>query len=195
MLREEAHEKGYWHRTVNFIVIDPLTKDVIFQEPKGLEGYNDPNYFIKMNGGHVLAHESIETAFIRELKEELGLTVQSGSAHFAGIYQVTFRPTKVFINREFMYFFMVPYEHAFNAVSFEDGEVGSIIKINIDRAVNLLTGDVESIEAVARDATQSADVVLTKKAFKNFTDDNLYLRIMLAAKRYMDGEDPKYVVI
>lgn len=58
-----------------------------------------------------------------------------------------------------------------------------------------MVGDTEEIKGAARDEEKTIDITLRKQNFRDFTDDNLYLRMMLAVKRYLDGEDKRTILI
>lgn len=71
--REVVHRDGLWHRTVHNWL---YTRDgkVIFQIRK------DSGKFYTTSSGHVDKGESLEEAFARETKEEIGLDMKSNSA-------------------------------------------------------------------------------------------------------------------
>jgi 8-oxo-dGTP pyrophosphatase MutT (NUDIX family) len=198
--RAMIHAEGLWHRAVVFLLLDPTSREIIFQNSKGLEDYEKENFFLKLNGGHITENDTEEDIF-RELQEELGLSINPKNAFLVGKYQLSFeldadfkrnQPIK---NREFISFYIVCIENAFEKIKFEDGEVKSIIKFEIDKAIELLLGKVRFINATARDEMISKDLILKPENFKNFTDDNLYLRIMIASKRYLDGEDKNLILL
>lgn len=190
----DVHKKGYWHRSICFLVVDPGTRETVFQDSKGLEQFHDEDFFVKLNGGHISKGETPEEGF-RELREELGLELTASDSTPAGKYQLSFQPTEEFINNEFIYFYIVPLKDAFNKISFTDGEVICITKFNVDETIKLLLGDIEEIKGKARDEKETINITLRKQNFRDFTDDNLYLRMMLAVRRYLDGEDKRTVLI
>ncbi len=194
--RSDIHRNGLWHRSVNFIVVDPKKKTAIFQDSNTLDTSDTDKFFVKMNGGH--AHdEDMLVEVSRELEEELGLKISDAEdVHFLGKYQISFEPTADFINHEFMYFYLTAFSDAFEKIGMDGEEVKSIFEINIDEAVNLIVGDRDSIEVITRDclgnrATQN----FTQHSFRNFTDDALYLRLFLAMQDFCSGRNKKYIVI
>ncbi len=194
--RSEVHTKGFWHRSVNFIVIDPKKRTVIFQDSKALNDFNVEKFFVKMNGGH--AHgEDMDEEVERELEEEMGLKAQvADSVHFLGVYQVSFEPASDFINHEFMYFYITAFSDAFEKIKMDGIEVKSIFEINIDETIDLLVDDRDIVSAVARDASDKTITLdFTKKYFKNFTDDSLYLRLFLSMQDFCNGRNKKHIVI
>lgn len=194
--RSEVHKNGFWHRSVNYLVLDQKKRALIFQDSKALDQFDKDTFFIKMNGGHVQG-DDMESEMARELHEELGLEVsQASGTHFLGVYQVSFEPKEDFVNREFMYFYLVSFENALQNVGMDDAEVKTVLEIPIDDTVDLLTGGRAQIEVTATDVNSTEmNLTLTTEAFKNFTDDALYLRLFLAAQDFCNGRDPKHIVI
>jgi isopentenyldiphosphate isomerase len=194
--RSEVHSKGLWHRSVNYIVLDREKRTLIFQDSQTLNQFDKDTFFIKTNGGHVQG-EDMESEMVRELREELGLEMsQASGAHFLGVYQVSFEPTENFINREFMYFYLVSFDDALEKVTMDESEVKTVIEVPIDETVELLTGDRVEIKVTAKDVNDTEkNLTLTSQAFKNFTDDALYLRLFLAAQDFCNGRDIKHIVI
>lgn len=194
--RSEVHKNGLWHRSVNYLILDKDRRTLLFQDSQTLDQFDKDKFFIKMNGGHVRG-EDMESEMARELHEELGLEVSRVTdVHFLGVYQVSFEPTEEFINREFMYFYLVSFNNALQNIAMDKREVKTVLEIPIDDTVDLLIGDRAGIEVTAMDVSDSEmNLTLTSQAFKNFTDDALYLRLFLAAQDFCNGRDPKYIVI
>lgn len=194
--RSDIHTNGLWHRSVNFIVFDSKKRTAVFQDSNTLDTFNPDDFFVKMNGGHA-RNEDILTEVSRELDEELGLKIDfADDVHFLGKYQVSFEPTKDFINREFMYFYLTAFSNAFEKIQMDKIEVKSIFEIDIDEAVDLLVGDKKMVQVIARDVAGDRTILnFTNHSFKNFTDDSLYLRIFLALQDFCNGRSRDYIVI
>ena len=194
--RSEVHKNGLWHRSVNYLVLDQEKRTLLFQDSQTLNQFDKDKFFIKMNGGHVQG-EDMESEMARELHEELGLEVsQATNRHFLGVYQVSFEPTEDFINREFMYFYLVSFDNAMQNVAMDDNEVKTVLEIPVDETVDLLIGGRTEIEVTAKDVNDTKiNLTLTSQAFKNFTDDALYLRLFLTAQDLCNGRDTKHIVI
>ncbi|MEI7652936.1 MAG: NUDIX domain-containing protein [bacterium] len=84
--REAAHRDHIWHQTVHILVMDPSHQQILCQERSLLKDSN-PGMLECFFGGHVTADQSIETAVVSELNEELGIrTTLLGLKHI-GIYK------------------------------------------------------------------------------------------------------------
>ena len=73
--KEEAHAKGWFHATVHIWF---YTKDgqVLFQK-RGANKETFPSYWDVSVAGHVMAGESIKNSVLREVKEEIGLKINT----------------------------------------------------------------------------------------------------------------------
>jgi len=68
--KQEAHEKGFLHRTV---IAEVIKTDGRWTLVKQAPDRQDANQFVSPVGGHVQAGETEDEALIREAKEEFGL--------------------------------------------------------------------------------------------------------------------------
>ncbi len=69
--KKEAHEKGFWHRSVHVWIITP-DKQVLIQK-RSPQKESNPGMWDISSAGHVSAGESDITSAVRETEEELGL--------------------------------------------------------------------------------------------------------------------------
>lgn len=92
--RKEAHEKGMWHRESVVIVLNENNK--ILLQKRSYKRHNYPSKWGLM-AGHVKAGDTPKMTAVRELKEEIGLTVNSKDLKFLEIYIKNDRSNKAFI--------------------------------------------------------------------------------------------------
>lgn len=69
--KQEAWDKGLYHRTVRIMVEDEQGRILLQKRAAGLELY--PNYWDYSASGHVDAGETYDQAAARELREEVGI--------------------------------------------------------------------------------------------------------------------------
>lgn len=92
--RADIHEKGYWHETFHYWLME---KDLgiyyIFLQLRSPKKKDYPNLLDITAAGHLLANETVEDG-IREVKEEIGLTVHMEELMSLGIlkYSVKMEP-------------------------------------------------------------------------------------------------------
>jgi len=72
--RNEIHKNKLWHRTVHVQILD-FDKHALFQL-RSVEKESFPNKLDISAAGHLSAGEKIITAALRELEEELGLSLE-----------------------------------------------------------------------------------------------------------------------
>lgn len=77
--KDEAHQKGLFHPTVH-VWFYTLTPTLLFQK-RGANKQTFPNLWDVSVAGHVSAGESIIEGALREIKEEIGLTLNATDLH------------------------------------------------------------------------------------------------------------------
>jgi len=72
--RNEIHQEGIWHRSVHIWVLND--KEELLIQRRALEKESHPGLWDVSCAGHIESGDSSRQAAVRELKEELGLTIQ-----------------------------------------------------------------------------------------------------------------------
>ena len=78
--RKESHELGLWHRVVVIAIIDNNGHVLMQQRSKFIESY--PGKWDVSVAGHVSAGQSSKEAAIREVSEELGITIKENELNY-----------------------------------------------------------------------------------------------------------------
>lgn len=78
--REEAHQKGLWHRTVHIWIIN--SKGMILLQKRSETKDTHPGKWDISCAGHLSAGDKSVQGAIRELKEELGISVQTEDLNY-----------------------------------------------------------------------------------------------------------------
>lgn len=86
--RDEAHVKGLIHRVAHCWVVSPREDGfwVWFQQ-RAYSKSDFPGYYDVAVGGHVGAGERVETAIVREIREEIGLRVTPNDLCYLGAFR------------------------------------------------------------------------------------------------------------
>ncbi|HJP96552.1 MAG TPA: NUDIX domain-containing protein [Candidatus Saccharimonadales bacterium] len=100
----EVHRAGLWHRGVHVIVYTPDGR-VVMQKRAPTLAYHPNEVEISVGGG-VDAGETTEQAAIREVKEELGVTLQPKELRFLGKTVYSHR-SRSHVNRTHIYSYSV----------------------------------------------------------------------------------------
>jgi hypothetical protein len=185
--RSDVHSQGIWHRTVNYLVIDSQNGNIYVQSKKPF----DEGFFLNINGGHTTLDDS---SYLREAEEELGINESDIlNSHFLGKYQISVTFSEVFVNREFMYFYILDIPNFGSKFSLADGEAKDVLEFSALEAYELLKGNLSYINA--RFLKKQTSVQLETKHFRNFTDDQLYKVLMREVSKYLAGENLENIFI
>lgn len=176
--RDIVHRDGLWHKTVqNWL----YTKDgkVLFQIRK------DNGKFYTTASGHVDKGETIEEAFAREIKEEIGLDCDAKDAKM--IELVTWKMDKVkkdgtvIKDRAKSSFFIVPYDGDFTDFKFDTNEVLGIVAVDAKDALHLFETETGEIDATLIIDENGKNTVSKRKVR---LDEFLILENETALKKY-----------
>lgn len=85
--RREVHAHQLWHRAVHILVFDAAGR--IFLQKRSMKKDMSPGLWDSSCAGHVDAGEDYDTAAVRELREELGLTVTTAPTRW---FRIEARP-------------------------------------------------------------------------------------------------------
>lgn len=163
--REVVHKEGLWHKTVHNWL---YTKDgnVIFQIRK------DSNKFYTTSSGHVDKGETVEEAFKRETKEEIGLDMDTTEAQIVDV--VTWKMDKIKKDGSLMKdrakasVFIAPYEGDCSDFLFDPEEVLGVVFVDVRKTLELFENKVDKIPAIMVHTIDGKNV----KIEKNVTIDD-----------------------
>lgn len=153
---DEVHEKGLWHNTVHCWL---YTKDgkLMFQirASKGT--------FYTTASGHVIAGETIPQAFHREIKEEIGLNLDTKDATFVAIVPWRMdkeKKGKLIKDRAKSNVYINLYEGNLDDFTFDPNEVSGIGIVDTKETLDLFNNKVDTIKAtiVENDKTYEKDI-------------------------------------
>lgn len=113
VLKSVAHHKGIFHETVHVWFYTSNGK--ILLQQRGKEKSIFPLLWDVSVAGHIGAGELVETAAIREVKEEIGLSISSNELHKIGVFKSVQQHHKDLIDCEFHHTYIsllkVPLKH------------------------------------------------------------------------------------
>lgn len=147
--RREVHAKGLWHQTFQCWVFTELDgeKWLLFQmRHPGKDTF--PSLLDISCAGHLLAGEQVEDG-VRELEEELGLTVPFDSMVPCGLYREEQYIASDKIDREWCHVFIIRSDIPLNEYRLQEDEVTGLYRIALDDVRRLAQGmEPLSIQAV-----------------------------------------------
>lgn len=181
-----AHKVGLWHEVFTCQIINPIKKTAIFQ----IKNHNHNNIHEKdlieiTVGGHLRSDENLEDG-IREVKEETGLDIDFKKLKYLGVRQVATTVKEDYIVREFQNIYLGFIDTDIKDYCCIDDEVSEFIEFDIDELIELLLKNKKSIYG----KTKSKRIRITLDNFVEsyLNGDKLYLRLLIAAKRYLNNE-------
>lgn len=104
VLKSIAHKNGIFHQTVH-IWFYTKNHQLLLQQ-RGKEKDTFPLLFDVSVAGHIAAGENIEAAAIREIKEEIGITIEIGQLKKIGIFKSVQKHHDTLIDCEFHHTFI-----------------------------------------------------------------------------------------
>ena len=166
-----VHQKGLWHKVFGGVLYNPLLRTIYFQTiyPKESYTFEREDYIDFAVGGHVEDDETIIEAGKREIVEELGFDIEEKNWSFLGIRICKADPSETYKIREFQHFYALKTDNELKNMDFSksDGEVKSVIEVNIDDFLKLLTR--------AIDRASANEVVLDKNTRESTYFENITL--------------------
>ena len=133
--RDKVHRLGLWHKTVHCWLYDS-SGNVYFQI------YAKRGTLYTTASGHVLAGETIEQAFGREVKEELGLNIDCSSAIEVDV--VPFQLDKInpdgteYHDRAMAHVYVCQTNARPHEFKFDIREVSGVVRVNAAEAIEFL---------------------------------------------------------
>ncbi|MCA0985041.1 NUDIX domain-containing protein [Halobacillus yeomjeoni] len=145
--RSLVHLEGDWHETFHCWIFEEKGNETFIYFQKRAEHKKEfPGLFDITAAGHVEAGESVLSAGVREVKEELGTTVDEKDLINMGIFQEELISSTL-IDREICNVYMLP---MFEKREFTIGEeVTDIIKIKLLEWERLLNDDCTCINGTS----------------------------------------------
>ena len=193
--RTEVHQKGYWHQTFHCWIIrkEDGKRYVLFQIRDKAKDVA-PNKLDITAAGHLHAGETKEDG-LRELEEELGLSVDYSKLHYLGI-RITASENEKQINKEFAQVYLLYNDSPIEEYELQEGEVAGLVQIEIADGLRLCASETESVSCKVIKRVDGKNLIgETTIKFSQFIPriDSYYYKIFIMAERYFQGN--KYLSI
>lgn len=128
-MKSDAHLKGLYHPTVHVWCYTKNGKILIQQRAKNKATY--PKLWDVSVAGHVGAGESLESSAVREVAEEIGLTIHAADLQKIGVFKGEHKHGNRFIDREFHHTFLCELKIPLRQLKKQQGEVDDLALIPI----------------------------------------------------------------
>lgn len=188
--RNEAHRTGVWHGAFHCLIV--YERDgrgcALFQKRSANKAIA-PGRFDVSAGGHYAAGEDAAVAGPREIREELGLNVQFKDLAPLGrrIFAYCFDPGVY--EYELQDVFLLDLSDLRPAaLLLQQEEVTGVLEMDLEQGIELFSGVLSSADCVLyRTGLPGERVKVTADAFVPCID-RYYLKLLLLARRYRNGE-------
>lgn len=134
--RNEAHQKGLWHKAVHIYIVNDKNEILIQKRSKEKDLY--PNVWDISCGGHVDAGETAEITAIRECFEELGIKLEKRDINFVFTVKETLISNN-YISNEFVDVFVCKAD--LSHIVKQDGEVAETKVVKILDFVKMISSN------------------------------------------------------
>lgn len=163
--RDEVHKEGLWHKTIHCWLYDKYG-NIYFQIRK------DSNTFYTTASGHVLKAETIKDAFKREIKEEIGIDIDSKDATLVKIapwkMDKVMKDGSIFKDRAWANVYVDLFDDDINKFNFDPNEVLGLVKVNAKDALLLFEKESGYIQALI--IKQENNKIITENKNVNFSE-------------------------
>jgi isopentenyldiphosphate isomerase len=187
--RDEAHRTGTWHGAIHCLIISLRDgrRQALFQK-RAAQKKIAPDKFDVSVGGHYAAGEDARVAGPREIREELGLEVRFTDLVPLGRRVFVYCFTPEVIEYEFQDVFLLVRNISPDACVLQAGEVEGVLEMELEQGIGLFSGEARTIEcSLYRNSAAVERVAVSSEEFVPCLD-NYYLKLLLLARRYVQGE-------
>ncbi|WP_370568387.1 NUDIX domain-containing protein [Lacinutrix sp. WUR7] len=124
VLKSEIHTKGYYHNTAHIWFYTKKGEILLAQRAASKTIY--PLLWDVSVAGHIDAGETIKKGAIREVKEEIGLTISENDLEKIGVFECFQNYPNGIIDNEFHHTFIAELTVDFSTLVFQEEEVEAL---------------------------------------------------------------------
>jgi len=130
--KPEIHEQGLWHRAAHIWIYNSNGEVLLQLRSKDKDSH--PGLWGGSASGHLDSGETPEQAAVREMREEISLSVSPDQLKLVGtIKESTSIPEKGWYNNEIDYIYLFKFDGDVGSLSMDDGEVEKLEFVPIDK--------------------------------------------------------------
>ncbi len=148
-LKSDAHRLGLFHASVHIWLYTQNGEVLLQKRADGKDTY--PGLWDVSVAGHISTNESPKTSAIREISEEIGITIDSKELLFIGNYIAKKIPTPSIFDNEFHHIYITQLKTPMTSLQLQQEEVSDIALIKLDELVDILKDTERSKEYVPHD--------------------------------------------
>ncbi|UZO79869.1 NUDIX domain-containing protein [Aquimarina sp. ERC-38] len=130
-LKSEAHRLGLYHSSVH-IWFYTKNGELLIQKRADFKD-TFPNLWDVSVAGHISVGETPEYSAIREISEEIGLTIKKDHINFIGVYLEQTNPRENIMDNEFHYIYLAELQTSLEELVIQEEEVAAIKMISLNK--------------------------------------------------------------
>lgn len=136
-LRSEVHRDGDWHRAVHMWLINPEGELLI--QKRSPHKYTHPNKWAGSVAGHISAGDSSQVTAVREMGEELGVSVNADDLTLiTTITKQSILNEGAVINSEFVDIYLLNIDLDLSTVKLQEEEVSEVKFVEVAELKRLI---------------------------------------------------------
>ena len=135
-LKSEAHKKGLFHASAHIWIFNNRNEVLIQKRAANKDTF--PNLWDVSVAGHISAGEKPIVSAIREVKEEIGLSIEQENLHYIGTSKKRIQHYKDLIDFELHHIYMCKFDFDINSLKIQEEEVAEVNLISIQNLIKLV---------------------------------------------------------
>jgi isopentenyldiphosphate isomerase len=190
--RDLVHADGLWHRTFHLWLVSARSGGSILYQRRSDDKGSFPGMLDISAAGHLEVGEEPKDG-IREVEEELGISIPFASMEFLG-YRIEVSDSGGKKNREHQAVFMATAEHSLSDFAPDPLEVNGLVWLEISKLNDLFSGSLSFFESLASIYSEpqgfSEKTIRIEKSVFLPRIQPYYVTINIMAERYLQGVRP-----
>ena len=135
-LKSEAHKNGLYHASAHIWIFDKNKKVLIQKRAANKDTF--PNLWDISVAGHISAGELPINSALREVKEEVGITISKNDLTFIGTSKKKVIHNVNLIDNELHYIYVCKIDFKIASLKIQKEEVAEITSIDIDKLFKII---------------------------------------------------------
>ncbi|MEL6918842.1 MAG: NUDIX domain-containing protein, partial [Bacteroidota bacterium] len=156
-LKSEAHQKGFFHPTVHVWCYTDNGKILLQQRGKSKSTF--PLLWDVSVAGHVGAGEHITMAALREVEEEIGLSISENDLQKIGVFKSIQKHGDTLIDSEFHHTFLYELQVPFESLKKQDSEVAALTLVPLTQFAEEIWGLASAQKYVPHDRQYYTSII------------------------------------
>lgn len=189
---ETVHQKGYWHETFHcWFYYEEHGTPYVFLQKRAKTKKHHPNKIDVTVAGHLHADECMFDG-VREIKEELGININSKDLLYLG-KRIEVYEKDEFFDHEYQHVFLAHSPLSINEINLQKEEVECLIKTKLSDLISLFKNIVDSILAEYVFSSHNSGIISLSRDDFVYRQDNYYLKIFIIIDKSTRKESDLYI--